>query len=101
VARSSLFAWQPSWHYDEKWPRTPEAILDGTIKCAQAAMEFKPIGIAFHGGATDILFRAGKIDLLKTYVDRVHDMGTLAESPPTTPPSWTRSGRRIFPTTST
>jgi len=67
-----------SWHYDEKWPRTPEAILDGTIKCAQAAMEFKPIGIAFHGGATDILFRAGKIDLLKTYVDRVHDMGTLA-----------------------
>jgi len=67
-----------SWHYDEKWPRTPDAILDGTIKCAQAAMEFKPIGIAFHGGATDILFRAGKIDLLKTYVDKVHDMGTLA-----------------------
>jgi hypothetical protein len=67
-----------SWHYDEKWPRTPEAILDGTVKCAQAAMEFNPIGIAFHGGATDILFRAGKIDLLKTYIDRVHDMGTLA-----------------------
>jgi len=67
-----------SWHYDENWPRTPEAILDGTVKCAQAAMEFKPIGIAFHGGATDILFRAGKIDLLKTYINRVHDMGTLA-----------------------
>ena len=67
-----------SWHYDENWPRTPEAILDGTVKCAQAAMEFKPIGIAFHGAATDILFRAGKIDLLKTYIDRVHDMGTLA-----------------------
>ena len=67
-----------SWHYDEKWPRTPEAILDGTVKCAQAAMEFKPIGIAFHGAATDALFRAGKIDLLKTYIDRVHDMGTLA-----------------------
>ena len=67
-----------SWHYDEKMGRTPEEVLDGTIKCAQAAAEFKPIGIAFHGGATDILFRAGKIDLLKTYVDKVHDMGIAA-----------------------
>jgi len=67
-----------SWHYDEKMGRTPQDILDGTIKCAQAAMEFKPIGIAFHGAATDMLYRAGKIDLLKTYIDKVHDMGTLA-----------------------
>jgi len=67
-----------SWHYDQKMGRTPEEVLDGSIKCAQAAMEFKPIGIAFHGGATDILFRAGKIDLIKTYIDRVHEMGTLA-----------------------
>jgi hypothetical protein len=67
-----------SWHYDEKMGRTPEDVLEGTVKCAQAAMEFKPIGIAFHGGATDILFRAGKIDLIRTYIDRVHDMGALA-----------------------
>jgi len=67
-----------SWHYDEKMGRTPEAVLDGTIKCAQAAAEFKPIGVAFHGGATDILYRAGKIDLLKTYIDAVHDLGILA-----------------------
>lgn len=67
-----------SWHYDEKMGRTPEDILGGTIKCAQAAAEFKPIGIAFHGGATDILYRAGKIDLLKTYIDKVHDMGIAA-----------------------
>jgi hypothetical protein len=52
--------------------------LDGTIKCAKAAAEFKPIGITFHGGATDILYRAGKIDLLKTYIDAVHDLGSLA-----------------------
>jgi TAT (twin-arginine translocation) pathway signal sequence len=44
-----------SWHYDEKMGRSPEEVLDGTIKCAQAAMEFKPIGTAFHGFATDIL----------------------------------------------
>ena len=67
-----------SWHYDEKMGRTPEDVLEGTIKCAQASMELKPIGIAFHGGATDILFRAGKIDQIRTYIDRVHDMGTLA-----------------------
>jgi hypothetical protein len=41
-------------------------------------MEFKPIAVAFHGAATDMLFRAGKIDAIKTYVDRVHDMGALA-----------------------
>jgi len=58
--------------------RAPEEVLEGTVKCAQAAAEFKPIGIAFHGGATDILFRAGKIDLLKTYIDKVHDLGIAA-----------------------
>lgn len=67
-----------SWHYDEKMGRSPEAVLDGTIKCAQAAMELKPIGIAFHGFATDILYRAGKIDLVKSYIDRVHDLGAAA-----------------------
>jgi hypothetical protein len=67
-----------SWHYDEKMGRAPEEVLEGTIKCAQAAAEFKPIGIAFHGHATDILFRAGKIDLLKTYIDKVHDLGVAA-----------------------
>jgi hypothetical protein len=67
-----------SWHYDEKMSETPDAVLDGTIKCAQVAAELKPIGIAFHGGATDILYRAGKIDLLKTYIDSVHALGSLA-----------------------
>lgn len=67
-----------SWHYKEDWPRNPEAVLDGTIKCAQVAAEFKPIGVAFHGGATDLLFRAGKIDLVKSYINAVHDMGIMA-----------------------
>jgi hypothetical protein len=67
-----------SWHYDEKMGRTPEVVLDGTIKCAQAAAELKPIGIAFHGHATDLLYRAGKIDFLKTFIDKVHELGILA-----------------------
>jgi hypothetical protein len=70
-----------AWPYDQtNWARgsTPEDILKGTIQCAQAVSEFKPIGIAFHGFATDALFRAGKIDLLKTFIDRVHDLGNAA-----------------------
>ena len=77
-ARSNSSAWPLPGTTTKRWARTPEEVLDGTIKCAQAAAEFKPIGIAFHGGATDILYRAGKIDLLKTYIDSVHDLGILA-----------------------
>jgi hypothetical protein len=67
-----------SWHYDANLPRTPEAVVDGTIKCAQQAAKHSPIGIAFHGGATDSLSRAGKLDMVRSYVNAVHDLGALA-----------------------
>jgi len=73
-----------AWPYEEGKGRrpmaeqTPEEVLEGTIRCAQAAAVFKPIGIAFHGHATDRLYRAGKIDLLKSYINRVHDLGIAA-----------------------
>jgi hypothetical protein len=67
-----------SWHLDAKLARTPEVVVDGTIKCAQAAAPYKPIGIAFHGWATDMLFRAGKLDMLRSYVNAVHDLGVAA-----------------------
>jgi len=67
-----------SWHFDAKLPRTPDAVLEGTIKCAQATAKFSPIGIAFHGWATDMLYRAGKIDMLRDYVNAVHDLGIPA-----------------------
>lgn len=66
------------WHLDEKFPDTPEGIAEGTAKCAEAAMAFKPIGIAHHGHATDSLWRAGRTDLIKSFVDRVHDLGCAA-----------------------
>lgn len=66
------------WHLDEKYPATPEGIAEGAVKCAEAAAPFKPIGIAHHGHATDSLWRAGKVDLIKTFVDRVHDLGCAA-----------------------
>jgi len=67
-----------SWHFDETMGNTPEDVLKGTIKCAQAAAEFRPIGIAFHGNATDLLYRAGKIDRLKEFIDSVHALGISA-----------------------
>ena len=67
-----------SWHFDEKLPRTPDAVVEGTIKCAQAAAKYNPVGIAFHGWATDMLFRAGKIDMLHEFVKAVRDLGVTA-----------------------
>ena len=67
-----------SWHFDPKMPRTPDALLDGVIKCAEAAAKHKPIGIAHHGSATDLLWREGKLDLIRTFIDRVHDLGCAA-----------------------
>jgi hypothetical protein len=67
-----------SWHFDPALPRTPEAVLSGTIQCAKAAAAFEPVGIAFHGWATDMLFRAGRIDMLRDYVKAVHDLGIPA-----------------------
>jgi hypothetical protein len=67
-----------SWHLDPKLPRTIDAVVDGTIKCAQAAAKLKPIGIAFHGWATDMLYRDGKLDRLKEFIDSVHDLGVAA-----------------------
>lgn len=67
-----------SWHLDPKLPRTIDAVVDGTIKCAEAAAKMAPIGIAFHGWATDMLFREGKLDRLKEFVNRVQDLGIAA-----------------------
>ncbi len=67
-----------SWHLDEKLARTPDVVVKGTIDCARAAAKFNPVGIAFHGWATDMLFRAGKIDMLRSYVNAVHDLGIAA-----------------------
>jgi hypothetical protein len=67
-----------SWHLDSSLARTPDVVVEGTIKCAQAAAKYAPIGIAFHGWATDMLFRAGKLDMLRSYVNAVHDIGIPA-----------------------
>jgi len=67
-----------SWHLDPKLPRTIDAVVEGTIKCADAAAKLKPVGIAFHGWATDMLWREGKLDRIKEFVDHVRDLGIAA-----------------------
>lgn len=66
------------WDVDRSAPRTPENILAGMVKCAEIVSKLKPIGIAHHGSATDLLWRAGKIDLVQTFLNKVHDLGIPA-----------------------
>jgi hypothetical protein len=67
-----------SWHLDTRYPGTPEGVVEGTIKCAEIVAKYKPIGIVFHGAATDLLFRAGKLDLIEPFIRKVHELGFLA-----------------------
>jgi len=58
----------------------PKAETTGDYHAAVAkvvAMAAKagPIGIAQHGGVTDTLWRAGKLDRLRTFIDCVHEAG--------------------------
>lgn len=66
------------WDVEPNAPRTPQGILDGMLKCADIAAKLKPIGIAHHGWATDTLWRAAKLDLIQTFVNKVHDLGIPA-----------------------
>jgi hypothetical protein len=66
------------WDVDPDGSRTPQGILDGMLKCADVVSRLKPIGIAHHGWATDLLWRAGKLDLIRTFIDKVHDLGMPA-----------------------
>lgn len=77
-ARSSGSAWRLPGIWTRNCRGTIDAVVDGTIKCAQVAAKMKPIGIAFHGWATDMLYRDGKLDRLKEFIDRVHDLGIAA-----------------------
>jgi hypothetical protein len=66
------------WHLEERFPDTPQGIASGMLKCVDAAARLKPIGIAHHGAATDRLFRARRLDLIKEFISRVHDLGLAA-----------------------
>jgi hypothetical protein len=75
----------PSDVMHEPRPETPEWVRDGQLKVIDSVLKFKPIAMVHHGSDTDSLWRAGKIDYLKTYIDKVHDAGCLAGISLTTP----------------
>ena len=62
------------WDVNPK-ANTPEEIHDAMMKCVDIAAPAKPIGMAHHGGGTDNLFRTGKLDMIKDFISKVHDLG--------------------------
>jgi len=66
------------WDVDPSAPRTPENVLAGMLKCADTVARYQPVAISHHGAATDFLWRAGRIDDVKTFLNKVHDLGIPA-----------------------
>jgi hypothetical protein len=53
----------------------PKVLVQGAMQCAALAAKVKPIGTAHHGIATDMIWAAGSIDLVRDYLNHVHDLG--------------------------
>jgi len=58
--------------------RTPAEIATAMARCVSLISPAKPIAIAHHGSRTDALHKEGRLDLVKTFLDRVHDAGFMA-----------------------
>ncbi len=58
--------------------RTAEEIAAAMPKCVSLIAPAKPIAIAHHGSRTDVLWREGKLDLIKTMLNSIHDAGFMA-----------------------
>lgn len=61
--------------WDVSDPKDPKALIQGALKCVSVAAQVKPIGIAHHGVATDKHWVAGSIDLIRDFLNKVHDLG--------------------------
>jgi hypothetical protein len=55
--------------------RDPEEQNAALMEQLSIVARAKPIVIAHHGNVTDNLFRIGKLDMVRTFIDKVHDMG--------------------------
>jgi len=54
---------------------TPDTIAVTARKCAVRAAKQKPIAIAIRGVETDLLFKEGRLDVVKGFLGAVHDLG--------------------------
>ena len=57
---------------------TAAEITAAMPKCVSIIAPAKPIAIAHHGSRTDVLWREGRIDLIKTLLNSAHDAGFMA-----------------------
>lgn len=57
---------------------TAAEITAAMPKCVSIIAPARPIAIAHHGSQTDILWREGRLDLIKTLLDSAHDAGFMA-----------------------
>jgi len=58
--------------------KVPEDDIEGTKKCAWHASKLNPVGIAYHGMLTDQYWSMGSLDLIKGFINYVHDLGCPA-----------------------
>jgi len=55
--------------------KTPEDAANAIMKVVSLAAKAKPLAMAHHGNVTDNLFRAGKLELVREFLNKVHDLG--------------------------
>ena len=58
--------------------KSTEEITAAMTRCVSVIAPAKPIGVAHHGSLTDRLWREGRLELIKSFLDRVHDAGFMA-----------------------
>lgn len=56
-------------------PDSSKSVMAGAMKWASMAAKENPIGIAHHGIATDQHFAVGTIDLVRDFLNHLHDLG--------------------------
>jgi hypothetical protein len=61
--------------WDVSNPNDSKSLVAGAMKCVSIAAKVKPVGIAHHGIATDGHWAAGSIDLVRDFLNHVHDLG--------------------------
>jgi hypothetical protein len=58
----------------DSWDTSEAAVLQSV----QLLAKKKPIAIAHHGEVSDVLYRNGKLERIRTFLNAVHDLGTVA-----------------------
>jgi len=65
------------WDIDRS-ARSQEAFDAAMAKCPAISRQTKPVAVAHHGVYTDRLWRAGKLDRVRDFLNGMHDAGFVA-----------------------